>query len=359
MSHRIVDELVEELPYPEFNPAFVPVEVDRDTIEISIGPWTGPSYTVHDDERDGKIADLLDRIDGETHITEILDPLDEHERAEFGQFLHKLATDSVIYDRSEAEPDSWTHLTLRDQFSSEDRTRLESRRVLVVGCGEIGQQIATDLSSVGVQEVGIIDPTTDTPAADNLDGDVVEFDADSLEESVAAADFVVYTASRPYPNLESRLNEATLESGTPWTSARIQGFDGFIGPTIFPGETACFECYREREMANVSNTSQYQAYLQQMADKPDTTQLRLPGLARMLAGYLVMDLVNLLAFGTGFTSGRVFVVNGTRLSIECNDVLKLPRCRSCGKEQGNTVSRFGGESQIVRAVDRFGVGDSG
>lgn len=358
MSDPTIEELADELAYPAFNPAFVPVEVDKDTIEISIGPWTGPSYTVHDDERDGKVATLLDSIDGETHVEELLDPLDEQSREEFAGLLRTLATDAVIYDSSQRDPDSWTHLTLRDQFSGSDRTRLESRRVLIVGSGEMGRQVAADLSSIGVREVGMIDPTAETAVDTQLAEDVVAFDADSLEESVEAADFVVYTADRPYPNLESRINKATQQSGTPWTSARVHGFDGFIGPTIFPGETACFECYREREMSNVSDPARYQSFLQQLTEQSETTQLRLPGLGRMLAGYLVMDLVNLLAFGTGFTSGRVFVVNGTRLSIDCNDVLKLPRCRSCGKEYGKAISRFGGESQIQKAAERFKTGGS-
>ena len=357
MREHIVDQLAEELAYPAFNPAFVPIEIDQDTVEISIGPWSGPGYTIHDDERDGVVAQLLTRVDGETHVEELLEPLDDEGRAEFGQLFRKLATDALIYDTAERDPGSWTHLALRDRFSDLDRNRLESRKVLVIGSGEMRKQVATDLSSVGVQEIGIIDPTSETPVDGQLDENIVEFETDSLEESVAAADFVVYTASRPYPNLEDRINDATQEHGPPWTSVRIHGFDGFVGPTIFPGETACFNCYREREMANISDPSRYQSYLQQMADQPDATQLRLPGLGRMLAGYLVMDLVNLLAFGTGFTSGRVFVVNGTRLSIDCNDVLKLPRCQSCGKQRGDTVSRFGGESQLLEAAERFEIGD--
>jgi len=356
MSDRLVDRLSDELAYPAFNPAFVPVIVDQDTVEITIGPWSGTSYTIHDDERDGKVAALLDSIDGETHIETLLEPMDAQQQTEFGKLLTKLSNDSVIYDSANRDPGSWTHLTLRDRFEDPDRNRLESRRVLVIGGGEMGTQVTKDLSSIGVEEVGFIDPRESTPDHE-FDEPVVDFEAESLEESVAAADFVVYTTSQPDPNLEDRINRATQDHGTPWTSARIAGFDGFIGPTIFPGETACFECYREREMANVADPARYQAYLRQLGDRPETTQLRLPGMARMLAGYLVMDLVNLLAFGTGFTSGRVFVVDGTRLSIESNDVLKLPRCQTCGTERGNTVSRFGGESQIVRAAERFGAGE--
>ncbi|MDS0260333.1 TOMM precursor leader peptide-binding protein [Haloarcula sp. S1CR25-12] len=356
MSETPVGQLAEDLAYPAFNPAFVPIEVDRNTIEICIGPWTGPSYTVHDADGDGVIADILDGIDGETHVETLLEPVEEADHEEVTQFLRTLADEAVVYDAADRDPGAWAHLRLRDQFDQSERQRLESRRVLLVGTGAMQRQIATDLSSLGLSEVGLVNPTADAAVDGDAGDGVVEFDAASLDEAVAAADFVVHTASRPDPNFVSSVDEATQEHGTPWSSVRVHGFDGFVGPTIFPGETACFDCFTERTMANVSDPSRYRSFRQHFAERPEATQLRLPGLERMLAGYLVMDLVNLLAFGTGFTAGRVFVVDGTRLSVECNDVLKLPRCDTCGPET-DAVSRFGGVSDIEAAAARFDGGD--
>lgn len=355
MSTPFVEHLVDELAYPAFNPAFVPVMVDADTVEIRVGPWTGSSYRIQDRDRDTIIVDLIDSIDGKTHVEELLAPFEVDERENFGRFLLDLADEGVIYDSGKPTTDNWAHLTLRPELGDQGRARLESNRVLVVSPGDLGAQVANDLRTFDVEEIGMLDPLSPntTPEPD----DAIAFDRDNLEAAVAAADLVVYTASRPYPDVEARIDEAAHDHGTPWTSARINGFDGFVGPTVFPGETGCYRCFEQRMLATFQEPHRYQVFLQHMAENSDTAQLQLPGLGRMLAGYLMMDIGNLLAFGTGYTAGRVFVVDGMHLSVECNDVLKLPRCDRCGKERGDARSQFTDVEHVVRARERFEGGD--
>lgn len=335
-----LDRLRDTLSYPAFNPSFVPVEVDENTVHLRIGPWTGPVYTLRDADESSHLTAFVDRIDGETHVEDLLRPLSEQERIEVANILLTFAEKNVVYDRSEQDGELWPHLTLRTRFSARERRRLDDLAVTVVNCGRIGTQVAADLAELGVGEVGIVQPvpsaTNQLPESDR----VFDFGTDSTDAAIEAADFVVYGTERPYPGIAATINEVANETGTPWTSVQIHGLDGLIGPTVFPGETACYRCFQERSMANISQRESYRRFLEHLAANDDVTQPRTPAFGRMLAGYATMDLVHVLSFGTGYTAGRVFVVNSLDLSIDCNDVLKLPRCDACGKDAGDAHNRF-------------------
>lgn len=349
------DRLAEALTYPAFNPLFVPVTVDRNTVHIRIGPWTGPIYTLRDRDSDSKIVDLLDRIDGETHVDEILGSLStERDRDQAATMLFDLYRNDVVYDRSDAPDGAWSHLPLRRRFESSDRRRIADQSVLVVDCGSVAPQLITDLVDLGVESVQVNRPVPD--AAGPTPNVEAVSDAPDLGAAVERNDFVVFTADRPYPGIAGDIDRRTQETGTPWTTAQVHGLDGIVGPTVFPNETACYQCFRERTKANVTNHAGYERYLDQM-DAETGPGHRVPGLGRLVAGFLAMDLANLLAFGTGYTTGRVIAVDGLTLDAECNDVLKLPRCEVCGKDTGDTETPFLSSRDIYEAADVIGSED--
>ncbi|GAB3042199.1 TOMM precursor leader peptide-binding protein [Natronobiforma cellulositropha] len=339
MSGDPITQVTEELTYPAFNPAFVPVQLDPNTVHIRIGPWTGPVYTLSDADGDAQLARLVEQLDGEQHVETILESFDEDDRVSIASLLVDLHEKDVVLDQSQADP-RYAHMPLRRRFANRERRRLEELDVLVVNSGTMGAQIATDLREFGVGEVAALQPVASASdsrieaCADEM------FDPEALEAAVSGADFVVYAGDRPRPQLTDTINRVAHETKTAWSSVQIHGFDGIVGPTVFPGETACYRCFEKRQLSNVVNNVGYERYAEYVDDAADAVQARVPGFSRLLAGYLVLDLANVLPFGTGYTAGRVFVVDGIHLSVECNDVLKYPRCEVCGKPRGESVSQF-------------------
>lgn len=337
--------IVEEIPYPMLNPAFVPVQVNPDTVHIRVGPWTGPVYTIQDHDHEAEISEFFGCIDGSTHVSDLLEQLkSEVDREEVASLLLDLHDRDILYDRDREVDGVWPHLVLRRRFGQRERRNLSDRSVAIVDCGGLGTQVAADLTSAGVSDVGLfrpVEPETQTqpdpPTADPIE-------LDDISVAVDAADFVVYIANRPYPQIADDIDRACAETGTPWSTAQVHGVDGIVGPTVFPGETACYRCFRERMMANVANQDGYRAFA-----SDGLTPARLPGLGRMVAGYLSLDLVNLLAFGTGYTAGRVISVDGLGLSVECNDVLKLPRCEVCGSARTDVPSPYIDVDDVMEA----------
>jgi bacteriocin biosynthesis cyclodehydratase domain-containing protein len=350
------DEHDLSVTYPTFNPSLIPVQVDANTLHIRGGPWSGPILTIHDDEEDGSIARLVELIDGETHVDEILSAFESEQREEVHTALEGLEENQVIYDRAEHADDSlYPHLAMRRRFRERERRRLDEEEVAIVSGSRMGSQIAEDLLEMGIGAIGVLQPTgADRPQLSALtERDRVDaFEPEALSEVVEAADFVVYAADRARPELLDQLNEAAHEAQTPWVSAQILGFDGIVGPAVFPDETACYECFKRRTLANVTNRDGYTTYRDVVAED-DLQTAQLPGLRRAVAGMLSLDLLHLLAYGVGYTAERVVTMNAIDLSMETNRVLKLPRCPVCGKQPGDDQARFVGLEDMV-AAEEFG-----
>jgi len=149
--------------------------------------------------------------------------------------------------------------------------RLLKSRALLVGCGALGSVIADQLVRAGVGLVRIVD--RDFVELSNLQRQVL-FDeqdvADQLPKAIAAArklsrinstiriEPVVADLNRKNvldlfrdinvvldgtDNFETRflMNDAALETGTPWINGGCVGSHGQV-MTIIPGRTACFRC---------------------------------------------------------------------------------------------------------------------
>lgn len=340
----IADELSEDIEYPAFHPSVIPVQIDENTFHIRGGPWRGPIFTIEDLEEDDTITQLSDLIDGTTHVEELLAEFEtEEEREEVADALRRLQGSKAVYDVGEQDDPMYPHMAVRTRFRSRDRDRLDSKSVLVVNTGRMGPQVAEDLLEMGVTDVGMLQPVAgaaeDTSHLDRWDG-FTEFEDRELEAAVEASDFVVYTAVKQYPQLEDRINEAAYETETPWVPAQILGFDGIVGPAIFPGETACYNCFRERMLSNVTNPSGMQSYRETLTDEDHLSTITVPPFARAVAGFLTLDLLNLLAFNVGYTAGRVVSIDSIDMGLDVDRVLKLPRCEVCGRAESPDVGRF-------------------
>lgn len=356
MSESIVETLTEDHEYPKFNPSFVPVKVDENTIHIRSGPWSGPIFTIRDVDRDGSVTEMVDLLDGHHHVEDVLGAFEPDQREEIAQILRGLYDNNIVHDRGEHDGDSaWPHMSLQYRFQNQNRERLESKELLVVDCCGMGLQVAEDLLEMGLGGVRFLEPF------DSADIDTSSLRSEErfteveteLESAIESVDFAVYTADEPHPSLLDAINSAAFESDTPWIPAQIHGFDGIVGPAVYPGETACYECFQHRMQANVRGSKGYQAYRQQMDEDDSLATLTLPSASRLVSGYLALDVTHLLAYGTGYTSGRVLTVDTLDLSMEANDVLRMPRCDVCGKSRGSDYQRYVTMDDIVEASDRM------
>jgi bacteriocin biosynthesis cyclodehydratase domain-containing protein len=333
------------------NPAFTPVIVDADEVHFTTGPWSGPAFELVDEDRDGNLEELVATLDGRTSVEELLDSFDAADREEIKNILLTLQQKSIVRDASEPV-DEWRtriggYLTLRDT-DSDPIDRVQRATLLVVGAGAVGRAVVTDALGAGVGAVRYVDLL----GSDDLNlfhcDRFVRVDDVCLTEEVDIADFVILAVDRPYPMIASDINDATHAGSTPWTVGVLNGLDGQIGPTVYPGETACYECFRTRAHAATAAGVGYREF----EVTAERTGALLPSFAHVIAGLVVVDVVTQLAGGFGKTTGSIIDFDFADFAVQVDDVLRMPRCETCGKSSDRLDSPR--HITLERLVKRWG-----
>ncbi len=276
----------------------------------------------------------------------LLERIDEDARPALGQ------EESVRY----GDP-----LTVFAHFSRNEvqvqKTLLESR-VLIVGLGTMGSNLARVLALSGVGCIGGVDErlvgdqdlygdTWYTPDELNqqralivaqkvkVTNPQVEFrpfpesflQVDSLTGLLADYDVAVLAVDEYVPQAYETMNEACLKTGTIWTSSRLQGFEVEVGPTVIPHETPCFTCFTSRRRANTRDYED-RMLLESYAEEHPFHWESLPvSLGGQVAGLEIIKL--LTGCITAATLGKVFSLHLMTLESRLAPVLKLPRCPQC------------------------------
>jgi bacteriocin biosynthesis cyclodehydratase domain-containing protein len=332
-----IERLERDVPRPKIHPSFTPVEVTPDEVQFRVGPWSGPVYTIQDDNGDGEVRRLVRSLDGSTPVREIADRFEGETREQAISILAALTEKGVLAagcddSNGSNEPDATaSYGAVRASLSDDDFDAARKKDVAVVGGGTTVDLVRENLRGMG------IDPVTVAP-----DERVV------LGEAVERADLLVCATDQPRPDLLADLNRRAHDEETTWLVGQIHGLDGFVGPTVVPGETACYECFRERVLANVSFRTD--AYRHEYP--ANATPTGLPALAQIVAGYLTLDAFHLLVGNAGFTTGSVLHFDFFDFGVESNEVLKLPRCETCGRDRDSPQRFVTVERLVAEREDR-------
>lgn len=347
----MIDDAIDKLSYPSLNPSFVPVLIDENTIHLRAGAWGGPIKTIRDPEESSDLKQLFNALDGRTHITELFNEFDREDQTDVAELLLQLYQDSIIYN-NQSRSTAWSHAVINPDLRGKDSTSIREKSILVISLGSIGHQIAEDLVLEGLENVVLANPypekQTLVDSDDRSELSEIVLTGDSIESAVREASFVVACSDRPHRDLFHQVNEIAIESETPWTAGQLLGRNGIVGPTVFPGETACYACFERRLLSNVQSVKECEKYLATGENRERSTN---SPLGRVVAGYLSMDLFNLLAFGSGYTAGRVFTIDARTLSFSADDVLRIPRCSVCANDKTAGETTFLTIEDLVKISD--------
>lgn len=219
----------------------------------------------------------------------------------------------------------WSHLT-RDPGAVQNR--LGKARVLVAGDGRLAKRTADALRDAGVGHVAYHDAGADTPAA-----------TDDLAALVKGADHLVVALDLPFRNTLLAFNDAALATGTRWTAAFLDSLEASVGPTVVPGETACWRCYDLRMKGAHPNMERLLVYEANERQVPARAGLDVH--ADIASGWLVQSV--LLSIGGAVLpplAGKVQRIRFLDLHAETHRVLRMPRCPSCTRADIPDVDRY-------------------
>jgi bacteriocin biosynthesis cyclodehydratase domain-containing protein len=122
----------------------------------------------------------------------------------------------------------------------------------------------------------------------------------------------------------------------------LDGFEGWVGPTFVPGQTACFGCFRRRLFASAAEPKH-------IFSDPGVKVHRLPSPAAigpetapwvsLIASMLALDIVPAMR-GLGFTLDHMLTVHRLNLTFQREAVLRVPRCEDCSVRRGAPQMNF-------------------
>lgn len=238
--------------------------------------------------------------------------------------LDALAQDRVLEDAAADEPlrladaerarldpqlQLWSHLTSKPARA---QNRLAAARVALLGDeGEAARAVRVALEASGVRVDG---------ALEGADHAVVAMDDRRLADLLA-------------------WNERVLAAGVPTTFVVLDGLEASVGPTVIPGQSACWRCYDLRVKGTHPNLERLLAYEAHARDRP--RRVGMPAFATV-AGAFAAEAVALTLSRAVVAplAGWALRVSFLDLHAEKHRVLRIPRCPACSRGDVPDVDRY-------------------
>jgi bacteriocin biosynthesis cyclodehydratase domain-containing protein len=223
-----------------------------------------------------------------------------------------------------------------------EQTRAERIRALgavstvLVGNNSITRRLAQTLVAAGAPSPCLVDDPqlnfaslSETESASK--GELFRLVARDawLNEQNAQKQLVV--AASEFGNLKALLdwNRICVERDHFFLPILLQNSIGYVGPLVFPGETACLDCVRARWNAGVEGTHSRQA----VEEVPPEAQRFIgfhPAMPSLLAELGALELTKFFGSGLPFRRAGVQIeVQMLMPRMTTRSILKVPRCPSC------------------------------
>jgi len=274
-------------------------------------------------------------------------------------------------------PDDVSSPDMRERFGSQHRffrqyggdeqtmTRIAGGTVLLAGDGPLLPAAAFSLAASGVHCLKVagsraVDDTDVAQSAhvhladvgrrwaevvqevlkrNGLDTDVTgaDFGENKLDwqQQLTGVDCAVLALGSPVVSLPwiGEFNKASIAARTPWTSGSLlQRAVVHVGPSILPGETACWKCFEYRFKSNLTAVGRYEEFQDYVAATPRSLdQGSVPGIAEFTGALVAFEALRILGAGDLYvrSAGVLLTLDLWELRMDAHPVLKLPRCPHC------------------------------
>jgi bacteriocin biosynthesis cyclodehydratase domain-containing protein len=321
-----------------FNAVFGIFVLSPDEVEFRTGATSGKSFVVSDSEKRGVLGTIIQKILSPSTLPSR--PWNRAESTLLRELMPQLRENGIV--NSEGAPP-----TVREDSGFAVpilQKPLSETRIGIVGHGVLGEAVAALLGDMPCGPITIIESSS---VANNghvqrmsnprrlVPGTVtpVARPADDLEwiEILKSYDWVIAAQDCFEPEELAVLNKAALQVRVPWSLVCFDGYEGWVGPTFVPGQTACFNCFHRRLFAGAAEPKH-------VFTEPGVKVYRLPSPWSVVpeGGAWISFIASMFALeviaamnGRSFTVNNFLVVHRLSLTFQRESVLRLPRCQAC------------------------------
>ena len=226
--------------------------------------------------------------------------------------------------------------------TAEVNTLLNGRCIAILGVNFIARQLAAALTAAGVEKIQIVDypvlrnlrlfdendelnadqwPTSMQHLITDYETWVKTTDLEDLRCLVATSDFGSQHLLRPW-------NEFCLQHNLHFLPVVLRDMIGYVGPLVVPGETACLECLRARQNANLQDIEAERATEHKAFEGQMVTGFH-PSMASVLGDVAAIELSKFYGGLPEWRVGMLIEVNLVATKMKARKVLRVPRCAAC------------------------------
>ncbi len=323
---------------------------------------------------------MVPLLDGSKDKEAVADALGQFSRQSVLAFLDLLEQQGLV----EPAPDESGNERWRGQEAffrkwtdqpEEVAKRLRAARVLIAGLEPWGVVAAAELAASGIGALHLLDDGQITP--DDLLS-IRTWNSRHLGRSRAGALVETLTEASPWcgvtvGSLPLIVDRDPAPEDTRWDliigalagdelrllhflarfahRAKVQslfgyldGLDAVAGPAVVPGQTACWNCARLRQLANADHPEAAHALQASLFSERPRSRSRtyLAPMASLLGHLLALEAVKIISrYTPSHLTGRLLIQNLVTLETSLHTVVRMPWCDICGGAAGGKTPSGG------------------
>jgi bacteriocin biosynthesis cyclodehydratase domain-containing protein len=196
-------------------------------------------------------------------------------------------------------------------------------RVFLLTAGRIGQKVVHALEQEGIRPQLVVDVSEHEAWTQELFTELLE----RSEATIVGA-----ALWRPYPDILMQLNRAADHKQLPWTFGLLDGTMIQVGPTVIPGETACYECFLKRFLTN-STLSRIDMALSEFYSRDHTSGHGgyLSVIDQLAAQYTALEITRLARNEPLLARGAYWYLDPFNHTQGHHPIVPVPWCRTCSR----------------------------
>jgi len=313
------------------------------------------------------VEPLLEMLDGSKSTEQIVAAFPDHLRGDVEGLLTALRARRMIAEGPNADSD-----TNADVFQSSFYAnfgpvganvveKLRAKVVVIHGVNLISRVLVPNLLEMEIGRITLIDnpilsnhlishrwveeARRDAPVLDGKER-LRLVDKGLAEQELEEAALLCATSDFGEAETLLDINRIALSANKPYLPVWLAEMVGYVGPLVYPFETACLRCYRLRADSNDPRHAISQSIRAHMTTDPEARSGigMLPPMVGILGQIAAMEVTKWLSgFAPSDVVSRLIEVNLISFRSSVRRVLKVPRCPDCSRvtHHGLRVLNYG------------------
>jgi bacteriocin biosynthesis cyclodehydratase domain-containing protein len=274
-------------------------------------------------------GEVLPRLSEWTPLEDLASGLTGYDPASLGSLLDSLVEVRLLVSRTtETSSASPAARILGDIGIDEGlaNASLEKVRIGIVGRSSGAQAVRSMFRAGGIRRLHAIG------AAATPDEASTPLSKQAILDAAGQLDLLMVCVDRAMLAARHWCNQAALATGCPAIFVDVAAVEAIVGPTVLPGESGCYTCFRMRNLATLDAFTEAMAHEHHLDARrdPDFERPAFPGLTETAAGLAVGEAFKLL-FPPLLPSlvNAVLRVDPLNAAVERHEVLQQPECPHC------------------------------